>query len=86
LTQIVLKFQDYTTTGYQWFFEDVDSVGLASFKSNVTGGGVTEPPYMNATFIAGEPGDGFIQLDHLRPWDSAHTPGGHIFLFLTTVE
>eukprot|EP00746_Dinoflagellata_sp_MGD_P019694 gnl/MRDRNA2_/MRDRNA2_145796_c0_seq1.p1 gnl/MRDRNA2_/MRDRNA2_145796_c0~~gnl/MRDRNA2_/MRDRNA2_145796_c0_seq1.p1 ORF type:complete len:130 (+),score=19.16 gnl/MRDRNA2_/MRDRNA2_145796_c0_seq1:71-460(+) len=64
----VVKLTDYRSTGYNWYQSSISPESLATVVSNVTGGGDTEPPYLNVTYKSGT-GEGQIKLLHVKEWE-----------------
>ena len=64
--------------------------GLARIEGNATGGGVTEPPYINVTFVASDASDdsGTISFLHAKPWErnDPSAERGHAELKLTIIQ
>eukprot|EP00747_Dinoflagellata_sp_TGD_P191561 gnl/TRDRNA2_/TRDRNA2_55108_c0_seq1.p1 gnl/TRDRNA2_/TRDRNA2_55108_c0~~gnl/TRDRNA2_/TRDRNA2_55108_c0_seq1.p1 ORF type:complete len:139 (-),score=29.36 gnl/TRDRNA2_/TRDRNA2_55108_c0_seq1:206-622(-) len=65
-----LQVPNMVSTGFNWFFGSITPPSLAKALGNVTGGGETSPPYLNATFEAGsQTQNGTIVLVHAKPWE-----------------
>merc|ERR1712039_492632 len=71
-----VQIPDLTSTGYSWFFNGTKPADLAMIEGKngedqmVHGGGLTGPPYVNATFNAGtKAGKGEISFVHVKPWE-----------------
>merc|ERR1719329_340215 len=89
-----MQISDMSSTGFNWYFDSIKPKGLAGPHGHkdigdadlVHGGGVTGPPYINVTLVAGqEAGSGRIVLEHVKSWEKADPKAmrGYAVLSLT---
>jgi len=80
----IIQLSDFTSTGYHWFLDSIVPSSLAKYNGNVTGGGVTGPPYLNASFTAGL-GQGKVVIEHVKPWERSNPDAVRGFANLSLV-
>ena len=69
----IVQLSDFSSTGFRWFMDSIVPENIATYNSNISGGGVTSPPYVNVSFTAGDSASlssqGLLTLVHAKPWE-----------------